>query len=256
MRILITNDDGIEASGLKVLREIAAELSDNVWTVAPETDHSGAGHSMSLRNPVRMRKIDEQTYAVNGTPTDCVVMAVRHVMFDNPPDLVLSGVNIGQNLAEDVTYSGTIAAAFEGTLMGIRSIALSQAFNFRSGCEPCWETAKHFAANLVRQLLVPSWPENVLMNINFPNCLPDDLKGVLITEQGRRNRSALPVKELEDTWGRPYYWLGFAREVSRPEKDTDLWAVHNGCVSITPLSVDLTAGDTIRMLQKIKLTHK
>ena len=127
MRILISNDDGIDAPGLKAIQEIARQLSDDVWTIAPEVNHSGAGHSLSLREPLRMRQLDERTYAVRGTPTDCVIMGVRHLMPDNRPDLILSGVNMGQNLAEDLTYSGTVAAAFEGTLIGIRGIALSQA---------------------------------------------------------------------------------------------------------------------------------
>ncbi|MEN2495329.1 MAG: 5'-nucleotidase SurE [Hyphomicrobiaceae bacterium hypho_1] len=249
MRILITNDDGIEAQGLKILQEIATELSDDVWVVAPETDHSGAGHSMSLRDPVRIRKVDDQRYTVKGTPTDCVVMAIRHIMINNQPDLILSGVNMGQNLAEDVTYSGTIAAAIEGTLSGIRSIALSQSFNSRSGDEPYWATAKHFAPNLIRKLLVQELPENVLINVNFPNRSPDKQLGVRITNQGRRDRSALPIKELIDTWGRPYYWLGFAREVHSPPEDTDLWAIYNGYISITPLSINLTSYDIISKLR-------
>ena len=157
MRILLTNDDGIEAPGLVALREIAGQLSDDVWVVAPEVNHSGAGHSLSLRDPLRMRQIDERTYAVKGTPTDCVILAVRHVMYNERPDLILSGVNMGQNLAEDVTYSGTIAAAFEGTLVGIRSIALSQSVGFREGRAPEWETSVRHAPEIVSKLLEREW---------------------------------------------------------------------------------------------------
>jgi len=253
MRILVTNDDGIEAPGLAVLREIAAELSGDVWAVAPETDHSGAGHSMSLRDPVRLRKIDGRTYAVKGTPTDCVIMAVRHVMFDHRPDLILSGVNLGQNLAEDVTYSGTVAAALEGTLVGIRSIALSQSFGFRSGRPPYWETARHFAPDLVHKLLALEWAENILMNVNFPDCPQDDMAGIRITNQGRRDQSKLAVEERNDGWGRPYYWLGFARRLSEPPVGTDLWAIHNGYISVTPLSMNLTARDMIDSLRNSNL---
>lgn len=241
MRVLATNDDGIEAPGLKVLREIAAELSDDVWTVAPETDHSGAGHSLSLRDPVRMRKIDGRTYAVRGTPTDCVIMAVRHVMFDHRPDLILSGVNCGQNMAEDVTYSGTVAAAFEGTLLGIRSIAVSQSVGFREGRQPLWATPKHLVPDLLRKLIKLEWPDNVLMNINVPDCASEDVAGVLITNQGRRDQANIAIEEHKDAWGNPYYWLGFGRKLSDPLPGTDLWAIRNGYISVTPLSLNLTA---------------
>ncbi|MGI9423635.1 MAG: 5'/3'-nucleotidase SurE [Hyphomicrobiaceae bacterium] len=251
MRILITNDDGIDAPGLGALRDIAAELSDDVWVVAPETNHSGAGHSLSLRDPIRMREIDERTFAVSGTPTDCVIMAVRRVMFDHRPDLILSGVNLGQNLAEDVTYSGTIAAAFEGTLVGIRSIALSQSVGFREGREPEWETSRRHGRDIVKKLLEIDWPPSVLMNVNFPDREPDDVEGVRITNQGRRDQATLGIEERLDSWGRPYYWLGFGRKLSNPPEDADLWAVYNGYVSVTPLSMNLTATEMKDPLEAI-----
>src|SRR5499427_3104528 len=141
MRILLTNDDGIDAPGLHALRQIAAKLSEDVWVIAPETNQSGASHSLSLHEPLRMRRIDERAFAVRGTPTDSVIMGVRHVLKDRVPDLVLSGVNRGANMAEDVTYSGTIAGAFEGTILGIRSMALSQGFGFSGGKAIKWQTA-------------------------------------------------------------------------------------------------------------------
>lgn len=241
MRILITNDDGIEAPGLAALRDIAGQLSDDVWTVAPESNHSGAGHSLSLRDPIRMRAIDERTYAVSGTPTDCVIMAVRRVLHDNRPDLILSGVNMGQNLAEDVTYSGTIAAAFEGTLVGIRSIALSQSVGFREGRAPEWQTSRRHAPALIEKLLTIDWPTGVLMNVNFPDRTPDDVEGTRITNQGRRDQTTLGIEERHDSWGQPYYWLGFGRKLSNPPEDVDLWAIYNGYISVTPLSMNLTA---------------
>src|ERR1700736_705415 len=141
MRILLTNDDGIFAPGLDVLEKIARVLSDDVWVVAPETDQSGVSHSLSLNDPLRLREIDARRFAVKGTPTDCVIMGVRHIVEDGAPDLVLSGVNRGQNVAEDVTYSGTIAGAIEGTILGIPSIALSQAYGLETRQSPHWETA-------------------------------------------------------------------------------------------------------------------
>ncbi len=251
MRILITNDDGIEAPGLTALTAIAAELSDDVWVVAPQTNHSGAGHSLSLRDPIRMRQIGERRFAVDGTPTDCVIMAVRRVLLDKRPDLILSGVNMGQNLAEDVTYSGTVAACFEGTLIGIRSIAMSQAFGFRDATAPLWQTAQHHGPALVRKLLKIDWPAGVLMNVNFPDCLPADVNGVRITRQGRRDQATLGVDERKDSWGHPYYWLGFSRKLSNPPQDADLWAVYNGYVSVTPLSMDLTATAMRAPLQQL-----
>src|SRR6201988_383023 len=144
MRILCTNDDGIHAPGLKVVEEIARALSDDVWIVAPELDQSGVSHSLSLNDPLRLRKIGECHFAVKGTPTDCVIMAARHILKGRPPDLVLAGVNRGRNAGEDVIYSGTVAGAVEGTILGIPSVALSQAYRSRSNQPPHWETAVRF----------------------------------------------------------------------------------------------------------------
>ena len=189
MRILLTNDDGIDAPGLHALREIAGQLSKDVWVVAPEVNKSGAGHSLSLNEPLRMRQLDERAYAVRGTPTDCVIMGVRHVLGDKKPDLILSGVNRGANMAEDVTYSGTIAGAFEGTVIGIRSIALSQAYGFESKTDPRWSCALEHGADVVRKLLSIDWPPGVLMNVNVPDTEPEKAKATLITRQGKRDVS-------------------------------------------------------------------
>ena len=152
MRILLTNDDGIHAEGLMVLERIARTISDDVWVVAPETDQSGFAHSLSLSEPLRMRKVADKHYALRGTPTDCVIMGVRNIM-PEPPDLVLSGVNSGSNIADDVTYSGTVAGAMEGTLIGIRSIALSQSYHFENdGRVVPWSTAETLAPDLLQKL--------------------------------------------------------------------------------------------------------
>ena len=185
MRILVTNDDGIHAEGLDVLERIARQLSDDVWVVAPETDQSGVAHSLSLSNPLRLRQISEKRFAVAGTPTDCVIMAVRSVMAEARPDLVLSGVNRGSNVAEDVTYSGTIAAAMEGTLLGIPSIAISQAYMPGNRDVIHWDCAEHHAPGIIRRLLEEGIPEDVLFNLNFPNVGPGEVKGVSVTVQGR-----------------------------------------------------------------------
>jgi 5'-nucleotidase len=240
MRILITNDDGIDSPGLHALREIAMQLSDDVWVVAPETNQSGASHSLSLHEPLRMREVDERAFAVRGTPTDSVIMGVRHVLKERTPDLVLSGINRGSNLAEDVTYSGTIAGAFEGTILGIRSIALSQAFGFEGGRTVRWQTALAHAPGLIRKLLAIEWMPSSVMNVNFPDREPEAVAGTLVTVQGRRDPGLLHIDERRDTWGNPYYWLAFERRRSSAVEGTDLAAVYAGYISVTPLFLDLT----------------
>jgi 5'-nucleotidase len=240
MRILLTNDDGIDAPGLQALRQIAAELSDDVWVIAPETNQSGASHSLSLHEPLRMRHVEDRVFAVRGTPTDSVIMGVRHVLKDRAPDLVLSGVNRGANMAEDVTYSGTIAGAFEGTILGIRSMALSQAYGNDALKGAKWQTAIAHGALLIRKLLAMDWAPFCVININFPDREPDDVAGTIATTQGRRDPGLLQIDERLDTWGNPYYWLAFERRRSATAEGTDLWAVYSGYISVTPLSLDLT----------------
>jgi 5'-nucleotidase len=240
MRILLTNDDGIDAPGLHSLREIAGQLSDDVWVVAPETNQSGASHSLSLHEPLRLRQIDGRAFAVRGTPTDSVIMGVRHILKDKVPDLVLSGVNRGANMAEDVTYSGTIAGAFEGTILGIRSMALSQGFGFSGGKSIKWQTALAHAPGLIRKLLATEWAPSCVMNINFPDREPDEVEGTLVTTQGRRDPGMLQIEERHDTWGNPYYWLAFERRRSSAAEGTDLAAIYAGYISVTPLILDLT----------------
>jgi len=251
MRILLTNDDGIDADGLGVLRKIAAEMSDDIWIVAPETDQSGAGHSLTLQDPLRCRPIDDQTYAIRGTPTDCVIMGVRYLMRDKRPDLVLSGVNRGQNLADDVTYSGTVAGAIEGTLLGIPSIALSLATNMEGPQSVRWETPLHHGADLIQQLLETGWPEGVLLNINFPDRHPHKVEGLVVTKQGRRDQGLLTIEDRLDTRGTPYYWFGFERRRSSPAEGTDLWAVYEGRISVTPLNLNLTHDKTCIALKSV-----
>ncbi|ENT06388.1 5'/3'-nucleotidase SurE [Brucella sp. 63/311] len=240
MRILLTNDDGIHAEGLAVLERIARKLSDDVWVVAPETDQSGLAHSLTLSEPLRLRQIDARHFALRGTPTDCVIMGVRHVL-PGAPDLVLSGVNSGANMADDVTYSGTVAGAMEGTLLGVRAIALSQEYEYAGDRRIVpWETAEAHAPELIGRLMEACWPEGVLLNLNFPNCAPEEVKGVRVTAQGKLSHDAR-LDERRDGRGFPYFWLHFGRGKAPVADDSDIAAIRSGCISVTPLHLDLTA---------------
>lgn len=245
-RILVSNDDGISAPGIAILEKIARTLSDDVWVVAPSEERSGAGHSLTLTHPLRVRKLEEKRYSVSGTPTDCVMMALNQIMADAPPTLILSGINRGGNLAEDITYSGTVSVAMEGTLAGIPSIALSLCI--RPPQKTKWATAEFFAPLVIKKLLGLDWPENVLMNVNIPAFDTDEVKGIHVTEQGRREVMGNNVETRTDPRGFTYYWFGLGREVGVPGHETDLKAVRSQYVSVTPLHLDLTHHETRRRM--------
>lgn len=241
MRILITNDDGIHAPGLEACEKIARALTDDVWIVAPETDQSGVSHSLSLNDPLRLREVGDKHFAVKGTPTDCVIMGARHIMKDAMPDLVLSGVNRGRNAAEDVIYSGTVAAAMEGTVLGIKSFALSQAYAFATRGHPNWETAITHAPDLIRRVLAAEMPRDVLVNINFPDCKPDEVAGIAVAVQGKRDQELLRLEARNDGRGNPYYWIAFGRGgIAGAKPGSDLAALNENKISVTPLRLDLT----------------
>ncbi|WP_281977304.1 5'/3'-nucleotidase SurE [Pseudorhizobium flavum] len=240
MRILLTNDDGIHAEGLAALERIARQLSDDVWIVAPETDQSGLAHSLTLSEPLRLRKVGDKHFALRGTPTDCVIMGIREVLPEKP-DLVLSGVNAGANMADDVTYSGTIAGAIEGTLQGVRSFALSQAYKHdaEGGRIVPWETAEAYAPDLIRKLSDVELPDGTFLNLNFPKCVPKDVQGVQVTSQGKLD-FGLTIDERRDGRGLPYYWLRFGERLGHFREGTDIHAVKHNRISVTPLKLDLT----------------
>ena len=245
-RILISNDDGIHAHGLAVLERLALTLSKDVWVVAPAHERSGAGHSLTIHEPLRPVKLGERRYSLSGTPTDCVMVAINHILKDHPPDLVLSGINHGSNLGEDVHYSGTIAAAMEGTLLGVRAIALSQAFSELTKAP--WETAEHYGPDLIRDVCALPWTKDVLVSINFPDCAVGDVRGVKPSRQGRHK----PGEDFllrHDPRGRPYLWIGEQRYVDR-DVEGDLKAVDDRYISLTPLNVDLTHQPTLDALVK------
>lgn len=248
VRILVTNDDGINANGIKVLERVARRLSDDVWVCAPENERSGAGHSLTLHRPLRLRQISPKRYAVSGTPTDSVLLALHHILLDHPPDLVLSGVNRGGNIGEDITYSGTVAAAMEATLLGVPAIALSQ-YVGEGRRKVHWPTAETNAPPLIRKLCKAGWPKGVLININFPDIAVGEVKGVVVADQGQR-KIGENLDRRVDPRGRPYYWIGTLRNDASPRTGTDLDVVANGHIAVTPVHLDLTHRASITGLRK------
>jgi 5'-nucleotidase len=246
-RILVTNDDGVYAPGIAVLQRVARTLTRDVWVVAPETEQSGAGHSLTLRRPLRLRRLSSRRFCVDGTPTDCVLLAVNHLFKERPPDLVLSGINRGGNLGEDVTYSGTIAAAMEATLLGVPAIALSQNIDAGASCK--WSTAESHAAKLIRRLTAAGWPTDVLININFPDLDHDLVKGVAVVREGRRKIGDHLI-EGKDPRGRTYYWIGDMRVDDRSRRGTDLAAMAAGIIAVTPIHMDMTHRPTMTALER------
>ena len=242
MRILCTNDDGIHAPGLKIVEQIARALSDDVWVVAPELDQSGVSHSLSLNDPLRLREVGPRHFAVRGTPTDCVIMGSRHILGEKGPDLVLSGVNKGRNVAEDVVYSGTIAGALEGTILGIPSFALSQEFSMETRNAPLWDTALKFGPRDPAQGDRRRRSQEHRHQRQLSGGGPDEVLGVKVTRQGKRNLGFLKVDQRRDGRGNPYFWIGFERlaHIDTPAEGTDLAALAAGYVSVTPLRLDRT----------------
>ncbi|MCU0946725.1 MAG: 5'/3'-nucleotidase SurE [Porphyrobacter sp.] len=248
MRILLTNDDGYHAPGLAVLEGIARQFSDDIWVCAPSEEQSGAGHALTLNRPVRLVKFADRRFAVTGTPTDSVVMALREVM-DSPPDLILSGVNRGANLADDITYSGTVSAAIEGALAGIRSVAFSQVLNPASiAAGTPFDAASQWGAKVLQPLLDAPLAARTLINVNFPPMAADAVKGIRITRQGFHDYARGTVVEGRDPRGYKYYWFGLDPIEHTLDHGTDLEAIEEGFVAVTPLQLDLTHYSTIGVL--------
>lgn len=242
MRILLTNDDGVSAKGIEVLKEIALTLTDDVWVVAPATEQSAASRGVSLHNPVVSRRLGEKTYSVSGTPTDSVIVALREIMKDDLPDLILSGINHGQNIAEDIGFSGTVAGALQGLQMGIPAISLSQARGFLTygSGKINWQVSLDHGPKLLKKLLKHGWPNDVALNINFPDVESEDVKGVHITSQGKRDFVMSDVDKRKHPRGGHYYWLTYGAAKSNPPAGTDLRAIYDGYISVTPIHVDHT----------------
>lgn len=246
-RILISNDDGINAPGLKLLERIAKSLCPDVWVVAPEQEQSGASHSLTLRNPLRIRRISRRRFAVDGTPTDCVLLAIRQILKDKPPTLVLSGINAGGNFGEDVTYSGTVAAAMEATLFDVPAIAFSQYYERGNGIR--WSVAEAYAEAVIRRLTAAPWPRNTLINVNFPDVPADAVAGIGVARQGKRKLGENLTERL-DPRGVPYYWIGPMRRQEAGEPGTDVASIAAGWVTVTPINLDLTDMPALTELQK------
>ena len=250
MRILLTNDDGINARGLALLEAVARKFSDDIWVIAPAEEQSGTGHSLTLTMPLRLRRHNDRRFSVTGTPTDAVMLALAHVMKDSPPDVILSGINRGANLGEDVTYSGTVSAAMEGALAGVRSIALSQTYA-REGLGDMvpFAAAEGWAERVLAPLLSFEAVPGSLINVNFPALPPEEVRGIRVCRQGIRDYGRLRIVQRRDPRGYDYYWFGLAPVVQTPGHSTDLETVADGFVSVTPLHLDLTHDPSLEALR-------
>jgi 5'-nucleotidase len=246
-RILISNDDGIAAPGLRLLEKVVRSLCPDVWVVAPEREQSGASHSLTLRRPLRIRKLGAKRFVIDGTPTDCVLLAIKHVMKKKPPTIVLSGINAGGNYGEDITYSGTVAAAMEAILLDVPAVAFSQHYSREQGIS--WDVAAAYTAEVLRRLTAAPWPRNTLINVNFPDIASAAVTGIRATRQGKR-KIGDNLSERIDPRGVPYYWIGPVRNEAPDQPGSDIEAVNAGAVSVTPVFLDLTNVAALNDLRK------
>lgn len=241
--ILVTNDDGIHSAGIAALTKALKDIGD-VYVVAPDRERSAAGHSLTLHRPLKAEQIEERMFSVNGTPTDCVALAV-HKILPRKPDLVASGINKGANLGDDVTYSGTVSAAIEGTILSVPSFAISLA-----GDRPFhFEVALPFAAQIARYILDTSLPYDTLLNVNVPNIAADAIKGMKMTKLGKRIYDNA-IQEVQSPWGDKHYWIGGGKPYWEHGEDMDIQAIVDGYVSVTPIHLDLTNYEALSMLKK------
>ncbi len=250
MKILVSNDDGISSEGLNSLVEVAEDLADEVFVVAPDRDQSAASHSLSLHTPLRAVKVAENVYSVEGTPTDCINLAVNGLFKDNKPDLIISGINKAANMGDDITYSGTVSAAIEGTLLKVPSIAFSLAsrnnFNFKTGSYYSKVVTKHVIEN--------GLPEGVLLNVNIPNLDVDEVKGIKVTRQGKRVYNESIVSNI-DPRGKEYFWIGGNEIAYVNIEESDIVSVNEGYVSVTPIRLDMTDYDYLKELSGVKFNE-
>lgn len=247
-RILISNDDSIHADGIKVMEEIVSSITPNVWVVAPETQMSAAGHSLTIHMPLRLKEYDKRHYSVSGTPTDSVLLGVQQVMKDFRPHLVLTGINHGQNTADDVTYSGTIAAAIEATLMHIPAIACSQDYDEHGG-KPDWSIAREYLPRILEAFAGKSLDPYSLLSVNFPRKVQGVIPQIRAVRQGHYSMEKQEMNRLTDPRGRPYFWIGPPPPRDDIDEGNDIGALKAGHVTITPLSLNLTHQSALQDLQ-------
>jgi 5'-nucleotidase len=247
-RILVSNDDSIAAPGLRVLERIAKGFSKDVWVVAPATEQSAASHSLTLRRPLRVQKMGPRRFTVDGTPTDCVLVAQNKLLAGKPADIVLSGINQGANLGEDISYSGTVAAAKEAAFLGIPAIAFSQVREKDGSLN--WDTAERFGSKILQLLADFPWRRRLLINVNFPALRPDLVSGITICPQGQRE-SSVKVQEYKDPSGRSYHWIGDFSSDQATNRNSDLGAIAAGAVAVTPLHLDSTHKASLAQLKGI-----
>jgi 5'-nucleotidase len=247
-RLLLTNDDGIEAPGLKVLEEFARGLAREVWVVAPEHDQSGVSHAVSLHHPIRVTERGPRRFAITGTPGDCAVMGVCHLLAGSPPDLLLCGVNRGANLGMETVFSGTVGGAMTGMMLGVPSIALSQAWT--DPLQIRWPTAKALGPGVVRKLLAIGWGEATCLNVNFPDLPATDAGPLTLARQGVGLLQGMRVETRTDPRGLTYHWIGFRRGPREQGPESDIEALHAGRIVVTPLRYDRTDEEAYEMLAK------
>jgi 5'-nucleotidase len=244
--ILVTNDDGVHSPGIIALAQAMREVGDT-WIVAPDRERSAVSHALTLHRPLKAERIGEQMFSVNGTPTDCVALAVQKLL-PRVPDLVASGINRGANLGDDVTYSGTVSAAIEGTILSVPSFAVSLA-----GERPFhFEVALPYAARVASYILERSLPYDTLLNVNVPNIAADQIKGIKITKQGKRIYDNA-IQEVLSPWGDKHYWIGGGKPYWEHGEDMDIQAILNGYVSVTPIHLDMTNYEALAMLKNSSL---
>lgn len=244
--ILVSNDDGFYSDGIKILARKLKRLG-KVVTVAPDQERSAASHSLTLHRPLRVRKLKTDVYAVDGTPTDCITLGVKEIL-PRPPDLIVSGINKGANLGDDVHYSGTVSAAVEGGIMGIPSVAISLMVTDVAH----FETAAHFAFRLAKKVLREGLPDGVILNVNVPNLHLKQVKGYQFTKQGKRNYGDIIAERL-DPRGRSYYWIGGDQKGFENIPGSDCNAILDAQVSITPIRVNLTHHEFLENLKQWKI---
>lgn len=247
-RVLLSNDDGIEAPGLAVLEEIARGLAREVWVVAPEHDQSGVSHAVSLHHPIRVTARGPRRYAITGTPGDCAVMGVCHLMAGAPPDLLLCGVNRGANLGMETVFSGTVGGAMTGMMLGIPSIALSQAWTDR--LQVRWQTSGTLGPGVIRQLLAIGWGEATCLNVNFPDLPAAEVGPLTLARQGIGLIQGMHVETRTDPRGLTYHWIAFRRGPREQGSESDIDALHAGHIVVTPLRYDRTDEEAYEMLAK------